>query len=291
MNNLSMNTRPARPLRGALAGAVLAAMLLGCGTTPEPNSALTQAHASYRALQSDPQVNRLASAELTQAREALSRADTAWTRHETLRTVDHLAYLAQQRIAIARETSNARMSELRAASAGADFDNPRRVLAVARQDTHKTTELAVAMVQRNKARAADLEMQLKELNAKQTERGAVITLDDVQFDSNRAELPPGGLRDMDKLVDFFERHPTRTALIEGFTDSQGSKSANLELSLRRAGAVRHALIDQGVFAGRLETRGYGDAYPASTNGTVAGRQMNRRVEIVLSGDDGTVKAR
>jgi outer membrane protein OmpA-like peptidoglycan-associated protein len=140
----------------------------------------------------------------------------------------------------------------------------------------------------------DLTLQLAQQahsDAQRTERGLVITLDDALFDSDRAELPSGGLRDMAKLVEFFERHPTRTALIEGFTDSRGSKSANLDLSLRRAGALRHALIDEGVFAGRLETRGYGDAHPASTNSTAAGRRMNRRVEIVLSGDDGIVSAR
>jgi len=145
--------------------------------------------------------------------------------------------------------------------------------------------------QQGMAGADDLETQLKALSAKQTDRGVVVTLEDVLFDSNRAELRSSGPRDMAKLVDFFERYPKRTALIEGFTDNQGSSSANLGLLLRRGGAVRHALIDQGVFAGRLDTRGYGDAYPVSTNSTEAGRQMNRRVEIVLSGDDGTVAAR
>jgi len=116
--------------------------------------------------------------------------------------------------------------------------------------------------QQGMAGADDLETQLKALSAKQTDRGVVVTLEDVLFDSNRAELRSSGPRDMAKLVDFFERYPKRTAL-----------------------------IDQGVFAGRLDTRGYGDAYPVSTNSTEAGRQMNRRVEIVLSGDDGTVAAR
>ncbi len=293
MNDMAMPVRHALPLRSVLAGAALAAML-GCVSMAEPNSALNHARASYHAMHSDPQVGRFAAAELAQARDALSQADAAWARHETLRTVDHLAYLAQQRIAIARETASAKMSEQAAARSDADSDKVRGDVAVARQKTsYSTTELAVATVgaQRDEARAGDLETRFPELNAKRTERGLIITLDDALFDSDRAELPSGGLRDMAKLVEFFERHPSRTALIEGFTDSRGSKRFNLDLSLRRAGALRHALIDQGVFAGRLETRGYGDAHPASTNSTAAGRQMNRRLEIVLSGDDGIVSAR
>ena len=148
-----------------------------------------------------------------------------------------------------------------------------------------------AGAQQDKTRATDLEMQLKELNAKQTERGDVITLGDVLFDSNQAELRTGSLRDMTKLVDFFKRHPKRTALIEGFTDNRGSETDNLDLSQRRAGAVRDALIDHGVFADRLTIRGRGEADPASTNMTQAGRKANRRVEIVLSGEDGIVRAR
>jgi outer membrane protein OmpA-like peptidoglycan-associated protein len=289
--------------RGMLPGAVIAAILSGCSTLAEPNPALDRAHASYRALQSDPQVALLAPSEMSQAGEALRTADAAWTQREKQKTVDHLAYLAQQRIAIARETTGTKTWEkaLAAAKAGvsadkaqAEVDNARGNAAVARQETRdKNTELAAAKAgaQQDKARATDLEMQLKDMNAKQTDRGDVITLGDVLFDSSRSELRDGGLRDMAKLVSFFKLHPRRTALIEGFTDSQGSETLNLALSERRAAAVRDALIAQGVVAERLSIRGYGEAYPASTNATVAGRQMNRRVEIVLSGEDGTVKAR
>jgi outer membrane protein OmpA-like peptidoglycan-associated protein len=258
--------------------AVLAAILVGCSTMAEPNRALDRARAGYRALQNDPQVIQLAPTELTQAGEAVRTADTAWTQRQSLRTVDHLAYLAQQRVAVARETTSTRMWEKAAAAAKAGADSHK-----ARVDAQKA--------QHDKSRATDLEMQLKDLNAKPTERGDVITLGDVLFDSNQAELRTGGLRDMDKLVVFFKRYPERTALIEGFTDSQGSQSDNLDLSQRRAGAVRDALIDQGVFADRLTSRGHGEAHPTSTNTTQAGRQANRRVEIVLSGENGIVRAR
>jgi outer membrane protein OmpA-like peptidoglycan-associated protein len=302
MNKLSMTLHSPLRARSALAVAAVAALVVGCGTMAEPNSALDRAHASYRTLQSDEQVTLLAPAELMQAGEALRTADTAWSAREPLRTVDHLAYLAQQRIAIARETASTKTWEQAtlAAKAGAvgeksraDADKARNDVAAAQRSTQdKAIELAVvkAGAQSDKARASELEMQLKDLNAKQTDRGEVITLGDVLFDSNRAELR-SGLSDTTKLVEFFRRHPKRTAVIEGFTDSQGSDSANLELSQRRAVAVRDALVGQGVMADRLSTRGYGEAYPASTNETMAGRQMNRRVEIVLSSEDGVVRAR
>ncbi|MBW8831199.1 MAG: DUF4398 and OmpA-like domain-containing protein [Burkholderiales bacterium] len=291
------------PRRGAIAAAALVAIVAGCGSLTEPNASLDRAHASYRALQADSQVSLLAPAEAAQAGEAVRTADTAWSQRENVHIVDHLAYLAQQRISIARETASAKVWDRTAATtkagaasdkARADAEVSRRDVANARRDTRdKTVELAVAKAgaQQDKTRASELEMQLKDLKARSTERGDVITLGDVQFDSNRARLRVDGVRDMDKLVDFFKRHPKRTAVIEGFTDSQGSEDTNLDLSQRRASAVRDALVEQGVLADRLTTRGYGEERPVSTNDTALGRQMNRRVEIVLSNEDGTPMGR
>jgi outer membrane protein OmpA-like peptidoglycan-associated protein len=130
-----------------------------------------------------------------------------------------------------------------------DYKAARDLLLAQRDTQEKAIELAVAKAraQHDRWRASDLEMNLKDMNAKQTERGDVITLGDVLFDSNRATLRSGGLRDMAKVV-------------EGFTDSLGSESDNLELSRRRASSVRDALIDQSVFADRLTSRGHSPAW-------------------------------
>jgi outer membrane protein OmpA-like peptidoglycan-associated protein len=274
----------------------LAAALVGCGTVPQPNAALDRAHASYELLQGDPKAVEFAGPEMTQAREALGAADAARARGDTLRSVDHFAYLAQQRVAIAREATSAKTWDKAAADAkaGGVGDKAAREVAAARLATQaKGAELAVANAGalQDKARAAELEMQLKALGSKQTDRGDVITLGDVLFDSNRAELRAGGVRDMGKLVEFMKNHPKRTAMIEGFTDSQGTESGNFDLSTRRAETLRMALIDQGVTADRLRTRGYGEAYPIASNSSAAGRQMNRRVEIVLSDENGVSKPR
>ena len=136
-----------------------------------------------------------------------------------------------------------------------------------------------------------MEQQLKELETKQTDRGLVVTLGDVLFDTGRAELKPGGMRTVQKLADVLNRNPQRRIIIEGFTDSVGGESYNLQLSERRADAVRAELIVSGVAPERISTRGYGKSFPVASNDTSVGRQLNRRVEVVFSDDAGNIVPR
>jgi len=129
------------------------------------------------------------------------------------------------------------------------------------------------------------------LDAKKTDRGLVVTLGDVLFDTNKAQLSSGGMRGVQKLSDVLKQYPQRNVLIEGFTDSTGSDSLNQELSARRAKAVRTVLQDTGISADRIANRGYGQTFPVASNSTAAGRQLNRRVEIIVSDDDKTVAPR
>jgi outer membrane protein OmpA-like peptidoglycan-associated protein len=154
-----------------------------------------------------------------------------------------------------------------------------------------TTELAQAdadalrerdRLARRDARVTDLETQLNALNARKTERGMVVTLGDVLFDSGKSQLLAASSQNMAQLAEFFRRNPERKASIEGYTDSVGSEESNLALSDRRAGAVKSALVRMGVPADRLSTQGHGEDSPVASNDTSAGRQMNRRVEIVIS---------
>jgi len=279
-----------------LTATAFAAVLMGCSTVPAPNAALDRARASYQQLETDPKANEFAAPEMTQARDALASAEASRTRGDTLRSVDHYAYLAQQRVAIAREATSARTWDKAAADSKAAGVNNKAASDVAKaqqatQDKGMELAAANANAQQDKARADALALQLKELGSKPTDRGDVLTLGDVLFDSNRAALSAGGARTLNKLADFMRQHPKRTAMIEGFTDSRGTETANFELSTRRAEALRTALVDQGIAVQRLTTRGFGEAYPVATNDTEAGRQMNRRVEVVLSNEDGVVKAR
>jgi outer membrane protein OmpA-like peptidoglycan-associated protein len=136
------------------------------------------------------------------------------------------------------------------------------------------------------------ERELEDLDARDTDRGLVLTLGDVLFDAGTATLKAGAQPAIDRLAQFMRDYPERSVRIEGHTDSAGSEAANQSLSERRAQAVRAALVTHGLDAERIATLGYGEARPIADNDTPGGRQQNRRVEIVLSdvrgkfGDDG-----
>lgn len=150
---------------------------------------------------------------------------------------------------------------------------------------------AEANAAQDQASLAAMQAQLNELNAKQTPRGMVITLGDVLFDTGKANLKSGGARNVQKLAEFLKRYPQRRVLIEGFTDSVGSNSTNQVLSEQRANAVSMALADMGVSSDRMSTKGYGEAYAVASNDNASGRQLNRRVEIMLSDEKGNIAPR
>ena len=294
--------------------ALAATLLLGaCSSLPADNAALMSARAAFESARNNPQTRELAAAELSAAGIALNRANEAFTRRDKLAEVDHLAYLASQRVAVAQQTARQKAADAQLLSAEAERDRSRlaartseadsaQMLAQRSQQEAQAAQRSAAASQMSaqsaqmqnadaQARAMQLEEQLRALNAKKTDRGMVVTIGDVLFDSGRAELKPGSARDMSKLADFFKANPQRTALVEGFTDSVGSESANQDLSNRRAAAVQAALADMGVERQRISARGYGKAHPVAGNDNASGRQMNRRVEIVLSDESGQIKQR
>ncbi len=303
------------------------ATMAGCSTTPSPNARLDEARSNYRMAQDDPQTRDMAGAEMRQASDALNRAHDAWTRNDSPAEVDHLAYLAKQRVLVAQEVARQKTAELAVTQADAARDKLRleartneadaaQRSATAAQQQSEASQRQAANAQRQaaasqgqaeasrqqadaakrqadeaQARTSALEAQLRDLNAKKTDRGLVVTLGDVLFDTNQAQLKSGGVRSMEKLGIFLKQYPQRRALVEGFTDSVGSEGTNQDLSGRRADAVRAALVNMGVSGDRIATQGYGEAYPVAGNDSAGGRQMNRRVEIVLSAEDGSIAPR
>lgn len=296
------------------------AALAACSSVPVGNAQLDEARRDYRAAQENPKARDLASGEMRLAGDALARASDAWTRGDDTDKVNHLSYLARQRVAIAQETGSRKAAELAVTNANVarnqvrleartdEAEAARRKAEAAQQDAQASQRQAQASQQQSEAamrdaqasqrQAADsaarnrqLEAQLKDLNAKQTERGLVVTIGDVLFETDRAQLRAGGMRNVEKLVAFLNQYPQRKALVEGFTDSTGSESYNMELSSRRADAVRAALVDMGVVRNRIATQGYGESYPVAGNDSSGGRQLNRRVEIVLSDETGNIVPR
>jgi outer membrane protein OmpA-like peptidoglycan-associated protein len=264
------------------------ATMAGCSTTPTPNARLDEARSNYRMAQDDPQTRDMAGAEMRQASDALNKAHDAWTRNDSPAEVDHLAYLAKQRVLVAQEVARQKTAEQAVTQADAardklrleartnEADNAQRS-AEASQRQAEASQRQAASAQRQAAasqgqadaakRQADealarttaLEAQLRDLNAKKTDRGLVVTLGDVLFDTNQAQLKSGGVRSMEKLGIFLKQYPQRRALVEGFTDSVGSEGTNQDLSARRADAVRAALVNLGVSGDRIATQGYGEA--------------------------------
>ncbi|MCK9605100.1 MAG: OmpA family protein [Methylomonas sp.] len=261
-----------------------AAIVSGCSSMPQ-NAALTDAHNSYNNARINSKAATLAALEMKQAADTLDKADQALNDDEDTEMVDHLAYMARQQVAIALAAATQKSAEIDISQASAQRNEVRLEARTAEVDAaHRQTANDQALI-------AKQEVLINQLNAKQTARGLVITLGDVLFRTNRAQLESGGLRDIDKLADFLKQYPTYKVLVEGYTDSRGSDDLNQELSDRRAYAVRTALVDAGVGSAQVTTRGYGEAYPVAGNDTSANRRLNRRVEIVLSDETGNIATR
>ncbi len=270
------------------------ALLAACASTPLPNSALEDARAEYRTAAADPLVAATAPNELTRAQQEIANGDAAYNAKKDTATVDHFAYLAHQRTQAAIQAAQAVRSDRLAAEAQTQRD--RIVLASrtreaeqakasadrAKMDADAARMAALASQQQ----ASALQDQLAALQAKQTDRGMVLTIGDVLFDTGRATLKPGAMRTIDDLAAFMQQHPERKVLVEGYTDSVGSDAMNQELSERRAGAVRDALALRNVSSDRVVIHGLGERYPVASNDNAAGRQQNRRVEVVFSNDSG-----
>ena len=291
----------------------LAAALAACSSVPRTTNLLEQTRMDYRAAQSNPSVSRYAPLEMKQAGEAMDQANAASDHSDSADKIDKLAYLAKQKIALTQEAAKQKSAEAEVATSGKERDQMRLTQRTneadkAKADSQQANQVAqaaldeAALAQRRtneaqranrdaQARAAQLEAQLAELSAKKTERGIVITLGDVLFAVDVARLNPDGMRTTQKLADVLQQNPKRTVLIEGYTDSTGTVPHNQELSERRAGAVRTALQEMGVAGGRVTARGYGQSNPVASNDTQQNRQLNRRVEIVLSGEDGKLSQR
>jgi outer membrane protein OmpA-like peptidoglycan-associated protein len=228
--------------------------------------------------------------ELVAATNALDKANAAAAKNESLNEIDKLAYMAKQKIASAREVARAKAAEGQLANAAQQRDQVRLEARTAEAEMAKrqadeaaaAANAAQSQAASAEQRAAALAQQLADLQAKQTERGIVITFGDVLFNTDQAVLTSQGMQTAQRLADVLRNNPDRSVLVEGFTDSTGTAAHNLDLSQRRAEAVRSALSQMGVERARIETRGYGEAYPVAGNNTAAERQLNRRVEIVLS---------
>jgi outer membrane protein OmpA-like peptidoglycan-associated protein len=292
-----------------LASSIAVALALGaCSSIPSQNSALDSAHRSFEQATANADVGRYAAGELVRAREALDRADKAWSDRREDQETNHLAYLANQRAQVAMNVATQRAADARVEVASLERERLRadvrtreaqvaqrnaQTAQVQAQSAQAQAQFAQTQAQNAQAlaaaeaeRANRLQRELSELAAKPTDHGLVVMLQDVLFDTGQATLKEGAQAKLDQLASVLKNHPERRVMVEGFTDSVGSTESNFMLSRSRAEAVRNALLARGVQADRIDTRGNGEARPVASNSTQAGRQQNRRVEVVFSDERG-----
>jgi outer membrane protein OmpA-like peptidoglycan-associated protein len=307
-------------MNSKLMTALVPALALGaCASMPQPNAALETARTTVHSAEADPNVNRYAALDLDAAKKQLEIAEAAYQQRKDAE-VGQPAYLATQEARLAEAHAAAKADDARVADGQAERDkimmaartreaanaqlaaaNAKLAAANATQQaTNATMQAANATQEANNAIAqrdqateetARVQAELDQLKATPTPRGMVLTLGDVLFDTGRAELKPGASRKMDQLAQFLSEHPDRRVQIDGFTDSIGTDGYNEELSQRRADAVKGALVMRGIDPSRIGTEGYGKAYPVANNTDSGGRQLNRRVEVVIGNNASPIAPR
>jgi outer membrane protein OmpA-like peptidoglycan-associated protein len=271
-----MNTK----LLAAMAAAMTFA---GCASTPTTNPALENARTAVRSAEADPNVGKYAALDLQAAKNELQEAESAAMKHDEA-DIGQPAYLAAQTARLAQLKASAKADDARVAAGQTERD---RI-----QLSARTAEVDSAKLARDQAnrKASALQSEVDALNAKPTDRGLVLTLGDVLFDTGKAGLNPGASRNLDQLVQFLTEHEDRRVEIDGYTDSVGADSFNLDLSQRRADTVKAVLVSRGIDSSRIVSRGYGKEFEVASNSEASGRQLNRRVEIVIGGENGAAVA-
>jgi outer membrane protein OmpA-like peptidoglycan-associated protein len=163
-------------------------------------------------------------------------------------------------------------------TAQADADRYRLIAQHAQEGEQQADSDKMAM-------RAQLEVRLNEiLETRDSARGLIVSMSDVLFDTGRYSLKPGAREKLAKVAGILIAYPSLNIAVGGYTDNVGSDDMNQKLSENRAGAVRDYLVQQGVVANSVSATGFGNSAPVATNDNSAGRQENRRVELVVSGE-------
>jgi len=269
-----------------IVGAVTAAVA-ACASPPQRSEQVEQARAEIQTLSQDPLAESAAGGDLAAARKAMQNAETALQQKQPPAVVDHYAYLAKRHA----EAGEARAAEAHSRQEVAKANDERNQIVMQARNRDAANAQAAAESARNQAASAQAQLasaqqQLADMQARQTDRGVVVTLGDVLFDTGKSTLKPGAMSAINRLATFLSQNPNTKVLVEGHTDSVGSDDYNIGLSERRARAVATEVQSRGIADSQIQTLGRGKDMPVATNDTPAGRQQNRRVEIVFSDASG-----
>lgn len=248
------------PLSIAVASALL---LAACSSTPEQIPELDTAQALVPKVEASPRAG-VAATNIAEARKALDRANELHAKGKDVEDVRFAASVA---------TANAQIADTKIDTAQA------------REEIEKgTAERQQVLLDARTRETERVQQELKDLQAKQTERGMVLTLGDVLFDTGKATLKPGAYTTIDRLAQVLNSSHGSRVVIEGHTDSMGSDTMNQTLSEERARSVESALLQRGVSGSQIRSVGKGETTPVASNDTGSGRQANRRVELIFSQD-------
>ena len=302
-----------RNISTLIAIAVTTVILVACSSTPIQNQQVSNARSRLSQLQSDPQLSKQAPVAIKEAEDAVRAAEIP---QDDTEKDAHLMYIADRKVDIAQSLAESRLlveqrsmlsqqresarldsrtqevdiernkaesASMATLAAQQEADDARRKAESDRMNT-LAAQQAVAAAQQ---KTADLKRQIAEINAKPTERGLVVTLGDVLFDTGKAELKSGAATNLAKLVAFLNQYKGRSLLIESHTDSVGNEDYNLGLSQRSADSVKIWLMNQAVNSGRLVSTGKGESSPVAGDDSASGRQRNRRVEVIIENTDTT----
>lgn len=184
----------------------------------------------------------------------------------------------QAELTAAREAQMKAEAEAAAVKAAAQADALRAKEEAAKAEAERARQAAEQL------RAQLLDQFNRVLETRDTPRGLVVNMGDVLFDTGKYDLRPAAREELARLSGIILSHPGLKLEIEGHTDSTGSDELNQKLSAQRAEAVRSYLVEQGLPGDNVTATGLGKTVPVGDNSTAAGRQQNRRVEIVVSGE-------
>jgi outer membrane protein OmpA-like peptidoglycan-associated protein len=225
------------------------------------NAAVSAAQADAANAQANMAANQAASAAAVNA----ARADSA--------TAQANAANAQANMAANQAASAAAVT-----AAQADADQARLSAQKAQSNADQANGEKAAM-------RAQLSVQLnKILETRDSARGLIVSMSDVLFDTGQYSLKPGAREKLAKVAGILMAYPGLNIAVGGYTDNVGGDAMNQTLSENRAGAVRSYLVEQGVSTNSVTAQGFGNTAPVASNDNSAGRQENRRVELVVSGD-------
>ncbi len=272
-------------------------LLAACASAPKgPPPEILRLDNELSRLRADPRIAPNAVDELSRAQSAVDVMSSQGRRLDEP-MFRHGIYLADRLVQTAESAGLARYAEQRGKELGVErdrllvdsrtreADNARRVAEAALSTAsaeRRNADLARADADAARNELEAMRTELTELQTKQTERGLVVTLGDVLFEVDRAAIKPGATRALDQLSNALRNDPNASITIEGHTDSTGSRDYNMDLSTRRVDSVRAYLVTHGVEPGKITARGLGPDYPVASNATDAGRQQNRRVEVIVN---------